>query len=112
MQATLKETKSQLEQLYNMKRVENDDSWASKISTPLVVKQSTTCTKHELNLTVEELETEDDERNTMSVTKTTLKDIALRFDEWKNRQASLNLKDPVESISDFVTCSFQDLKPQ
>ena len=112
MQATLKETKSQLELVYNMKRVvENDDSWAKKNPIPLVVRQSTACTKYELNLTLEELETEDDERNTICVTKTTLKDIALRFDEWKNRQASQKLKDPVESISDFETCSFQDHKP-
>ena len=111
MQATLKETKSQLEHLYNMKKVENDDSWASKTSIPLDVRQSTAGTKHDLNLTLEELETEDDGRNTICVTKTTLKDIALRFEEWKNRQASQKLKDPVESISDFETCSFQDLKP-
>ena len=112
MQVTLEETKSQLELVYNMKRVvDNEDSWASKISIPIVVRQSTASIKHEVNLTLEELETEDDERNTMSVTKTTLKDIALRFDEWKNHQAAVNLKDPVESISDFETCSFQDLKP-
>ena len=107
----MKETKSQLNLVYDMKRVVvNDDSWAYKISRPAVVRQSTA--KKELNLTLEDLETDDDGKNTIGTTKTTLKDITLRFNEWKNHQASLNLKDPVESISDFQTCTFQDLKPK
>ena len=88
---------------------ENDDGWAHKISIPIAARQSIAGTKHELNLSVEELE--DDGRNTIRMTKTTLRDIACHFDEWKKWQAALNLKDPVESISGFETCSFQDHKP-